>query len=246
MASRSATPLGVFAAVILLIVMSSCERDTTALSPAPFPSDPEVFLDGFGPGVDYGAFGDSKVDALDIDANVSRSGSQSLRVTVPSFGDPTGPYAGGVFFSAVGRDLSEYDALTFWARGSRGATLNQVGFGIDFTSANSYVTEQQDFVLTSSWRKYIVPIPLAARLTREKGLFYFAEGPENGLGMEIWIDDIQFEKLGTIAQPRPAILDGQDQTASTAVGQTLQIGGTKVTFNVNGNDQTVTAAYGNR
>jgi hypothetical protein len=35
----------------------------------------------------------------------------------------------------------------------------------------------------------------------ERGLFWYAEGAENGKGYTFWIDELKFEKLGTIAQP---------------------------------------------
>ena len=37
------------------------------LEPAPFPAEPEVFYDAFGPSVQLAAFGGSKVDALGIE-----------------------------------------------------------------------------------------------------------------------------------------------------------------------------------
>jgi hypothetical protein len=36
-------------------------------------------------------------------------------------------------------------------------------------------------------------------------MFWYAEGPENGNGYTFWIDELKYEKLGTVAQPRPAI-----------------------------------------
>jgi hypothetical protein len=33
-------------------------------------------------------------------------------------------------------------------------------------------------------------------------MFWYAEGPENGNGYTFWL---MYEKLGTVAQPRPAI-----------------------------------------
>ena len=41
-------------------------------------------------------------------------------------------------------------------------------------------------------------------------MFWYAEGPENGDGYTFWIDELKYEKLGTIAQPRPAIFGGED------------------------------------
>ena len=74
-------------------------------------------------------------------------------------------------------------------------------------------------------------------------MFFYSEGPEEGLGYTFWIDEVTFEKLGTIAHPRAAILDGQDQTVSAETGQNLTIGGLKAIFNMpSGVDQSVEAA----
>jgi hypothetical protein len=56
--------------------------------------------------------------------------------------------------------------------------------------------------------KYIIPIPDASKLRAERGLFWYAEGAENGKGYTFWIDELKFEKLGTIAQPGPSISNG--------------------------------------
>ena len=75
-------------------------------------------------------------------------------------------------------------------------------------------------------------------------MFFYSEGPENDLGCTFWTDELKFEKLGTIAHPRPAILDGQDQVFSVETGQKLNIGGLKVTCNMpTGIDQSVDQAF---
>ena len=71
------------AAAILVLGASACERDLDPLGPAPFPSDAVVFLDGFGPGVTYQAFGGSKVDALSVDEDEFYRGTASLKLTIP-------------------------------------------------------------------------------------------------------------------------------------------------------------------
>ena len=45
----------------------------------------------------------------------------SMRFDVPNVNDADGAYAGGAFFTTVGRDLSGYDALTFWAKSVQSA-----------------------------------------------------------------------------------------------------------------------------
>ncbi len=71
-------------------------------------------------------------------------------------------------------------------------------------------------------------------------MFFYSEGPENNRGYTIWFDEVKFEKLGTIAHPRPFILNGQDQTTIATIGQILNIGDIYVLFNMpDGTDERV-------
>ena len=102
-------------------------------------------------------------------------------------------------------------------------------------------------VLEQTGRKYIIPIPDSSKLTEELGMFWYAAGTQGtgGSGYVFWIDEIKFENLGTIAQPRPAILNGQDQFQQTFIGAAATIGGLTQTVNLpTGNDITVSAAPG--
>ena len=222
-----------------LALFAACERNLAELDPATFPPEAAVFLDDFAPGVNYAAFGGSKVDALDIEREQVYRGTAALRFTVPAPSDPSGGYAGGAFFSTVPRDLSGFDALTFWARASTAATLDRVGIGNDNTGASRYPATLDNLPLSSRWTKYALPLPSPAVLTEEPGLFLVADGSEYPVGYEIYFDDVQFERLGTIINPRPAI---DARTVAGAVGGTLTVGGTRVTFDVNGSDVTVGAA----
>lgn len=227
---------------LAILTMVSCKRDLEDLEPAAFPTTPEVFIDAFSAGLNYGAFGGSKVTAFDVDTEVKYQGSASMKFAVPDAGDPQGAYAGGAYFTSVGRDLSDYDALTFWARATKAATIDVVGFGNDF-GASAYQVTLEGVQVNTNWKKYIIPIPDASKLTQEKGMFFYSEGPEEGLGYTFWIDELKFEKLGTIAHPRPAILNGQDQVFSVETGRVLNIGGLRVTVNLpTGIDQSVLAA----
>lgn len=233
--------LALFAALAILTVLS-CKRDLDDLEPATFPTTPEVFIDGFSAGLNYAAFGGSKVTAFDVDTEVKYKGTASMKFAVPDAGDPQGAYAGGGYFTSVGRDLSGYDALTFWARASKAATIDVVGLGNDFGELKFQAT-LRDVPVNTNWKKYIIPIPDPSKLTQERGMFFYSEGPEDGLGYTFWIDELKFEKLGTIAHPRPVILEGQDQVFSVETGRQLNIGGLKVTFNMpTGVDQSVEAA----
>ena len=227
------------APLVILLGAAACERDLTVLDPAPFPPEAEVFYDGFGPGVQFSAFGGSKVDALDIEHDEVYRGTAALKFTIPAPSDPSGGYAGGVFYSVVPRDLSGFDALTFWARSSTAATVNTIGIGNDNSGNSRFPATVEGLPFSTRWTKYAVPLPLPSKLGEERGLFLIAEGSEYPVGYDIFFDDVQFERLGTIVNPRPEIAT---QIVNGELGGTLSVGGTQVTFDVNGSDQTVLAA----
>jgi hypothetical protein len=225
-------------AVALLVSISGCADDGPT-TPAPMPAEGEVFLDEYGSGVTFQAFAGSKYDAVQVDQAERHAGTASLKVTVPAEGDPSGTYAGGAFTVDIPRDLSEYDALTFWARASTPASLDVVGLGNDNTETTPYVAERRALALTTTWTKYVIPVPSPEKLTAEDGLFFFAEGPEGGAANTIWFDEVQFETLGTLANARPAM---DSQELSVEVGETMAVAGTRVTVDVAGTDVTVSAA----
>lgn len=227
-----------------ILISSGCERDIDDLMPATYPSTPEVFIDGFSAGLQYAAFGGSKVTAFDVDTDEKYRGSASMKFAVPDAGDPEGAYAGGSYFVESGRDLSDYDALTFWAKASKSAVIDLVGFGNDLADSR-YQVILRGVAVNTNWKKIIIPIPDPARLVQEKGMFFYSEGPEEGLGYTFWIDELQFEKLGTLARPAPAILEGENSEVTAETGQNIPIGGLVETFNLpNGIDQKVEVAPG--
>jgi len=227
-------------AVVCALVMgvaTGCDSsDTSTLELATFPKDGEVFLDGFSSGLNFAAFGGSKVDAINIDATVKYRGARSLKFIVPGANDPSGFYAGGAFYTTVGRDLTEFNALTFWARASVVATMGTVGFGNDNTGTSRFVTEVPNVPVTTVWQRFVVPMPLAANLTQETGLFHFAAGAVEGHGYEIWFDEVQFENMGTLGPPQPSFIS---QDPVVAPGETVQIEGLSVGYDLLGITQTV-------
>ena len=91
---RSRCPRGFVSGLLATLVLSSaCLRDLDTLEPTPFPAEPEIFHDAFGP-------------------------------------------SGGVFFATMPRDLTGFNALTFWAKSSTAATMNTVGTGKAAITAN--------------------------------------------------------------------------------------------------------------
>ncbi|MCF7825138.1 MAG: Ig-like domain-containing protein [Candidatus Marinimicrobia bacterium] len=230
-------------AIMILVVLGglfSCERETGILGPAPFPTDAEVFIDGFGPSVEPQSFLGTKLDALQIDESEAYSGTQSIIITIPGPGDLSGStWSGGALVAGIARDLTGYNALTFWAKANKSLTLNSVGLGNDNEAPNPYVVERVNVPLTSSWTKYVIPIPLPAKLPQEQGLFYYSEGQENGEGATIWLDEIQFESLGTIAHPAISFAS----TSATAYqGSTVSVPSVTISYDVDGTNVDVVAS----
>ncbi len=224
---------------LVILLLASCSRDLEELELATFPADPLIFIDGFSAGLEYSAFGGSDVTAFDVDREVKYKGSASMRFAVPSFEDPAGAYAGGAFVVPSGRDLSGFDALTFWAKASQPANVDLIGYGNDL-GERKYQASISNVPMTTNWKKYYIPIADASKLTQEEGMLFFSEGHEDGEGYTFWLDEVQFEKLGTIAHPKPAILETQDQNISVETGDKPSIGGTFATFNIpTGVDQRV-------
>jgi hypothetical protein len=235
---------------LISIVAISCERGfSDDVDLATFPSTAEVFTDipvgltdeffiSFDP-----AFG-ANTNGFGTDDNEAYEGSTSIRIDVPAPNDPDGGFIGGIFRDrGEGRDLSGYDALTFWAKGSTTATVGLFGFGTDFIE-DKYAVTLENVQLSTDWKKYVIPIPDPEKLVQEKGMFIFSAGSQstNGFGFTFWLDEIRFENLGTLGQPRPRILGGQDQTAQANVDSSVPLIGLSYTANLpNGQDVTVSA-----
>lgn len=237
---------------LLAVATVSCEREfSDEATLAKYPATAEVFTD-FPVGltdqffISFDPASGANVNGFDVDNNAYK-GTSAIRIDVPAPTDPDGTYIGGIFLDrGNGRNLTEYDALTFWAKGSTTATVGSFGFGTDFQGDN-YAVGLANAVLSTSWKQYTIPIPYASKLVQEKGMFSFAAGTQstNGLGFTFWIDEIRFKKLGNIAQPRPAIFEGNDNETNAFVGDEINVTGTSQTFNLgDGSDVTVSAANG--
>jgi hypothetical protein len=226
-----------FGAMLALAALGAggCGRDTSS-TPALPDTDPIVFDDTFGAAVDYEAFMGSLLDAVEMDYTEAYSGPASLRVTVPGPGSVDGTFAGGAFTTPNLRDLSGYNALTFYAKSSMNSTLDIAGVGNDNTGTSLYQSSRGAMPLTTDWVRVVVPVPNPSRLTDEGGLFFFAEGYENNTGFDLWFDEIKFEQVDGITDPRP-VMDTKVQT--TFVGGAVEITGTAVTYDVDGEDVVV-------
>jgi len=233
---RSALIRPAIAVLLAGLAAAGCERSTDGLRPFPLSTDPVVFEDTFGDGVDFQAFLGSKVDAVSIDTNERHSGTASLKVTVPAPGNPAGTYAGGAFVANKVRDLSGYDALTFWAKASQNITLDVAGLGNDNTGTSRFEARRNAIPVTTTWTQFVIPVPLPARLAVERGLFFMAEGPENNMGFDIWFDEVRFERTNAIGNPRPSM---SSRLLTAFVGGTASPTGTQTIFSVGGSDVTV-------
>ncbi len=231
--------ISIAALITILLIGVSCKRKIEGLELATFPTTADVFIDGFSAGLQYAAFGTSKVTAFSVDSVVKYSGTASMKFEVPDTGDPLGGYAGGVFLAPKGRDLSGYNVLTFWAKASQPATFDQAGFGNDL-GLSKYLVSISNVSVNSNWAKYYVLLPDPSVLKQEKGLFFYTASPQNGKGYTLWIDEVKFEKLGTIAYSRAGILNGRDSIINKSeIGDINNISGIYATFNLpTGIDQT--------
>jgi hypothetical protein len=218
--------------LLILIGLGCKKRDLGELETPQFPGTAEVFIDDFTSDLAYAAFGGSDVKAFQVDNQISYGGTrQSMRFEVPDANSPNGSYAGGVFFSKTGRNLSGYNALTFYIKATQAATIGVIGFGNDL-GENKYQVTLKDLPVNSNWKKVIIPIPDASKLSAEKGLLYYSTGPENNRGYTFWIDEVRFEKLGTLGNATATILNGVDRQQISYVGVINNLDGLTATYNL--------------
>jgi len=232
---------------LISVAFLGCERDIPSDAPAAtFPNIAEVFTDApvnltdqfF---ISFDPAGGANVNGFDIDNNEAYQGSTSIRIDVPAANDPDGGFIGGIFRDrGVGRNLTGYDALTFWAKGSTTGTIGTVGFGTDFQESK-FPVSRDNVQLTTSWKKYVIPIPDASKLVQEKGMFLFAaggidvlgDGPNgNEIGWTFWLDEIRFENLGTNLPVSTEILNGNNNVVQAFTGSNIQINGIGQTVNL--------------
>ncbi|MFY8004426.1 MAG: hypothetical protein ACOVNR_06260, partial [Chitinophagaceae bacterium] len=186
--------------VVFISTLGCKKRDLTTLQEAEFPKKADVFIDDFSSDLAYAAFGGSDVRAFQIETKETYGNTrQSMRFEVPDANSATGSYAGGVFYSKSGRNLTEFNALTFYIKASQPATIGIIGFGNDL-GENKYQVALNAYPVNTNWKKVIIPIPDAAKLTAERGMFFFSAAPENNKGYTFWVDEVKFENLSTISE----------------------------------------------
>ena len=191
-----------------------------------------VFDDNYASGVTFVGFGGSSND-VSVDKTVFIAGSASLKVVVPA-----GGYTGGALVPTSPVDVTAYNALTFWAKASAAQVLDKAGFGNN-TADGNYSVEFGAIPLTTTWQKFIIPIPDASKLTALSGLWHMAQGSQNG-AYTIWFDQIQYENItgGVIGTPTASIAT---ETVTKAIGSTFKPNGITISFPVNGTPEVLSA-----
>lgn len=171
------------------------------------PATAAVFQNNYASGVAFTGFdGANSTPVMTVDTsttNPANSLTASLKIAVPA--SNVDGYVGGMMLAAAPQNLSAFNALTFWAKTSGPTTTSfKVGIGQDGSATTTaYQAEVIGFSLTSSWKKFVVPLPNPSKFSANSGLFYFADGTNN---YTVWLNDIQYEALS----PAPV--------ASSAVG----------------------------
>ncbi|MCE2756193.1 MAG: Ig-like domain-containing protein, partial [Ignavibacteriae bacterium] len=228
--------------LVFLISSYGCnDRSVDGLSSPSFPANGKVFIDDFTGDLIYAAFGGSDVKAFQVDYETTYNNSRaSMRYEVPDANSPQGAYAGGAYFSRTGRDLSGFNALTFYIKATQSATIDVLGFGNDF-GASTYQVAINGLSVNTNWKKVIIPIPDPRKLSGEKGLFYYSTGPINEKGYTFWIDEVQFEYVPDLGICTGSIYNGEDKKIPSAEkGSSIRIEGTQAIVNLpNGVNQTI-------
>lgn len=235
------------AAISLLLLGGGCsDRDPAGLETARARIDPLVFDDAYGEDVYFQAFFQTHVTAVELDSvyaygGQAIDGARSLKIHVPPTQSALGLYSGGVLTAVAGRDLADFNALTFYARSNVAIGLDVAGFGNDNTGTSLYEAGRKTIALTRDWQFVVIPIPDSSKLISERGLLTFAESleqqpPNSGVfpypdGYDIWLDEIRFAKLGNIQVFRASMRSVNRQYF---VGSTVNVENTSTVFQIDG------------
>jgi uncharacterized protein YjdB len=191
-----------------------------------------VFYDGNGENVTFADFGGA-ANTVTVDATETFNGRKVINFQVTS----TGTYSGGAWVTSTPRDLSAYNALTFWAKASKAETLNVTGIGNDAgaTSGTGFSSERGAIALTTAWQKFTIPIPNPAKYKNVGGLFHIADAPD---GYTLYLADVIYEHLGTSVLGTGAATIGSGTTTNPSVATagtyTIQASYNQVVFTVAG------------
>ena len=118
-------------------------------------------------------------------------GTAALKVVVTG---AAGAYSGGAWVASSTRDLRGFNALTFWAKGSKAQSTLKVQLGNDAGSGANvdYQVETIGVPLTTSWQQYAIPLPDPAKANGIDGLISFADANNN---YTFWLANVQYANL---------------------------------------------------
>lgn len=177
-----------------------------------------VFTNNYATGVTFVGFdGANSTPVMTVDTsttNPNTSATASLKIVVPA--SNTDGYVGGMMIAAAPANLSQFNAVTFWAKASAPTTSFKVGIGQDGSATSqTYQAEVIGLPITTTWTKFIIPIPDPSKFVANSGLFYFADGDNN---YNVWLNNIQYETLSSV--PTATAVTGNFPAVSVAVGAT--------------------------
>lgn len=165
---------------------ASTRTSTATVTVTAASGGPVVFLDEYNAGVSFADFGGA-TNAVTVDATTLNNGRKTIKAVITG----SGGYSGGALVAATPRNLSTFNALTFWAKASVAKSSLKVGIGNN--AANTlFNAESIGIPLTTTFTKFIIPVPNPSKFTAADGLFHFADGPNN---YTVWFSDIQYETL---------------------------------------------------
>ncbi|MCC6430931.1 MAG: Ig-like domain-containing protein [Gemmatimonadaceae bacterium] len=213
-ASGLITAVGVGTSIITATHTASTRTATATVTVAAIAGGALVFLDDYNSGVSFADFGGA-ANAVTVDATTLNNGRKTLKAVITA----TGGYSGGALVAAAPRNLSAYNALTFWAKASVAKSSLKVGVGNN--AANTFFNaESIGIPLTTTFTKFIIPLPNPAKFVGVDGLFHFADGPNN---YTVWFSDIQYETLPLSQVAAPTAATAAWPSLTVALGSPAQI-----------------------
>ncbi len=137
--------------------------------------------------VPFGGSVNSPLPAVDP-TTLFTDNTPALKIVVTG---AAGAYSGGAFVAAAPRDLSSFNALTFWAKANKTQSTLKVQLGNDGgAGANvNYQVESIGLPLTTSWQQFVIPLPDPAKANGIDGLISFADANNN---YTFWLADVQY------------------------------------------------------
>ncbi len=165
-----------------------------------------VFRDAFGPGISYAPYASDFTPNLPvIDNLVTQECVGSFRFDI-NFGAKF--EATGSANASTPQDVSQFNALTFWARDSDGnrSNLTDAGFGNPNNSGtHPYWASWSEVPIDGTWKKFVFPLLDPSKLTSVTSLFAHFTRFHLGDSSSLWIDNVRYESVSGISNIDPAM-----------------------------------------